>query len=66
MFSLRESFPYEFPQIVYISVTKTEVRCTTSSLKNNTSYGYDGLSNNILKLCNRQISNLSLIFTLNH
>ena len=56
MFSLRESFAYEFPQIIYIPVTETEVRCTTSSLKNNTSYFYDGLSNKILKLRNSQIS----------
>jgi hypothetical protein len=34
MFSLRELFPYEFPQIIHIPFTETAVRCTTSSLQN--------------------------------
>ena len=53
MFSLRESFPYEFPQIIDIPVTKAEVIC---ALKIKTACGYDGLSNKILKLCSSQIS----------
>ena len=32
-FSLRESFHYEFPQIINLPVTETEVICTISSLK---------------------------------
>ena len=56
MFSFRESFSYEFPQIINIPITETEVRCALSSLKNTTSCGYDGLSNRILKLCGSQIS----------
>ena len=56
MFSLRESFPYEFPQIINIPVTEAEVICAISSLKNETLCGYDGLSNKILKLCSSQIS----------
>jgi len=51
MFSLTESFPYEFPQIINIPVTEAEVICAISSLKNKTSCGCDGLSNKILKLC---------------
>ena len=45
MFSLRESFPYEFPQITNIPITETKVTCTISSLKNITSCGYDSLYN---------------------
>jgi len=30
MFSLRESFPYEFPQIINIPITEAEVICATS------------------------------------
>jgi len=56
MFSLRESYPLEFPQIINIPITETEIICTVSSLKNKTSCGYDGLSNKILKLCGSQIS----------
>ena len=33
IFSLRESFPHKFPQIINIPITETEVICTTSSLK---------------------------------
>ena len=47
---------YEFPQIINIPITETEVICTIFSLKNKTSCGYDGLSNKILNLCGRQIS----------
>jgi len=56
MFSLRESFPYEFPQIINMPITGTKVICTIYSLKNKTSCIYDGLSNTILKLCGNQIS----------
>jgi len=56
MFSLRESFPYEFPHIIKIPITEAEVICAVSSLKNKTSCGYDGLSDKILKLCSNQIS----------
>ena len=51
MFSLRESFTYEFPQIINIPFTEAEVICAISSLKNKTSCEYDGLSCKILKLC---------------
>ena len=61
MFSLRDSFPHEFPQIIYFPITETEVIRTVSSLKSKTSCGYDGLSNKILKLCGSQISKLLLI-----
>ena len=56
MFSLRESLPYDFPQITNIPITEAEVVCTISSLKNKTSCGYDGLSSKILKLRSIQIS----------
>jgi hypothetical protein len=56
MFSLRESFPYEFSQIIKIPITVAEVICAISSLKNKTSCGYDGLFNDKLKLCSSQIS----------
>ena len=45
IFSLRDSFPHEFPQIINSPVTETEVICTLSMC------GYAGLSNKILKLC---------------
>jgi len=56
MFSLRESFPYEFSQIFNIPITETEFTCPISSLKNKTSCGYGGLANKILKLCSSQVS----------
>jgi len=56
IFSLRESFPYEFLQIINITMTETEVICKIYSLKNKTSCGYDGLSYKTLKLCGSQIS----------
>jgi hypothetical protein len=36
LFSLRESFPYEFTQIINIPITDAEVICAISSLKNKT------------------------------
>jgi hypothetical protein len=51
MFSLRESFPYEFPHVINIPFTEAEVLCAISLLKNKTLCEYDGLSNKILKLC---------------
>ena len=56
MFSLRESFPYEFPKIINIPIIETEVICTVLSLKYKTSCCYDGLSNKILKPSGSQIS----------
>jgi hypothetical protein len=56
IFSLRESFPHEFPQIINIPITEAEVICTISSLKIKSSCGYGGLSNKILKLCVSDIS----------
>jgi hypothetical protein len=34
IFSLRESFPREFPQIINIPITEAEVICTITSLQN--------------------------------
>jgi len=56
MFSLRESLLYEFPQIINIPITEIEFIYAISSLKNETSCGYDGLSNKILKVCSSKIS----------
>jgi hypothetical protein len=56
VFSLRESFPCKFPQIINIPITEAEVICTITSLKTKNSCGYDGLSNKILKLCGSHIS----------
>jgi hypothetical protein len=56
IFSLRESLPHEFPQIINIPVTEAEVICPISSLKNKSPCGYDSLSNKILKLCGSHIS----------
>ena len=39
MFSFRELFPYEFPQIINIPITEAEVICAVSSLKIKTSCG---------------------------
>jgi hypothetical protein len=63
--SLRESFPYEVPQITNMPITEAEVISTFSSLKNKTSCGYDGLSNKILKLCGSHVSKpLTYIFNI--
>jgi hypothetical protein len=56
IFSLRKSFPHEFPQIISIPITEAEVISTISSLKNKITCGYDGLSNKILKLHGSHIS----------
>jgi len=56
MFSIRKSFHYEFPQIINVPITETEVIRIMSSLKNTTLYGFDGLYNKILKLLRSQIS----------
>jgi len=55
LFSLRELFPYEFPQIINIPIAEAEVICVIYSLQNITLCGYDGLSNKKLKLCSSQI-----------
>jgi hypothetical protein len=44
-------FPDGFPEMINISITETEIICTIASLKNKGSYGYDGISNKILKKC---------------
>jgi hypothetical protein len=62
--SLREAFPCDFPQIVNIPITATEVICSISSLKNKNSCGYDGLSNKILKLCDQISKPLAYIYNL--
>jgi len=36
IFSLKELYPYEFPQIISIPITEAEVACAISSLKNKT------------------------------
>ena len=36
IFSRRKSFHHEFPQIISIPITETEVICTISSFKNKT------------------------------
>jgi len=51
-----ESFPYEFPQIIKIPITETEVTCTISLLKNETSCAFGGLTNKILNLYSSHIS----------
>jgi len=56
IFSLPESFPRVFSQIINIPLTETEVIGTVSAIRNKTSCGYDGLSNKILKQCGNQFS----------
>jgi len=65
IFSLRESCPHEFPQIINIPITGTEDNMHNIFIKNENSCGFDGLSNTILKLCGSQISK-PLTFTINH
>jgi hypothetical protein len=59
VFSLRESFLYEFLQIINIPITETEVMFTISSLKNKPSCGFDGLSSKILNYVAAKFLNLS-------
>jgi hypothetical protein len=46
---LYKSFPGGFPEMVSIPITESEIICTISSLKNKGFYGYDGISNKLLK-----------------
>jgi hypothetical protein len=42
--------------MVNIPITESEIICTIASLKNKGSYGYDGISNTLLKKCSDFIS----------
>jgi hypothetical protein len=53
---LNKSFPDGFPEMISIPVTESEIICTIASLKNKGSYGYDGMSNKLLKNCSDLIS----------
>jgi len=63
--SLKESYPESTSEIKLIPVTEIEVIDIIKSLKNKNSSGYDGIRNNILKLCASEISKpLTFIFNL--
>jgi hypothetical protein len=55
-FSIRKNLFNKFPEIVNIPITSAEVLSSMFSLKSKNSCGYDGLSNEIIKLCGKQIN----------
>jgi hypothetical protein len=60
---LNKSFPDGFPEMINIQITESEIICTIASLKNKGSYGYDGISNELLKKCSDLFSKpLAYIF----
>lgn len=65
MSSLKETYPESIAEMKIIPVTESEVINVIKSLKNKDSSGYDGISNNILKFCVKDISKpLTSIFNL--
>jgi hypothetical protein len=52
----KKHYPYTFPPMPTVPVTKGEIRGIINSMKPKTSSGYDGISTKILKLCGSQIS----------
>jgi hypothetical protein len=60
---LQRSYPNSFPVMAVVPVTEAELIGIIGSLNNKTSSGYDGISNQLLKLCGPFISRpLSYIF----
>ena len=55
--SVKESYPESTSEMKLIPLTETEVTDIIKSFKNKNSSGYDGISNNILKHCVKEISN---------
>jgi len=53
---LKKYYPSEFPPMQIVHITEGETRSIASSLKSKNSFGYDGISTKILKLCRNQIS----------
>jgi hypothetical protein len=53
LLSLNNSSSQDFPDVIIILITETEIIGTFASLKNKTSSGYDGISNGILKFCGK-------------
>jgi hypothetical protein len=53
--------PSEFPPKHIVPIIEGEIRNITSSLKSKNSFGYDGISTKIIKLCGNQISLLLLL-----
>ena len=65
LLSLKETYPESIAEMKIIPVTEIEVIDVIKSLKNKDSSGYDGISNNILKHCVKDISKpLTSIFNL--
>jgi len=56
MLFLKNSFPEDFPVMLTIPTTGAELINTITSLNSKNSFGYGGLSNQIINLCIKQIS----------
>jgi hypothetical protein len=53
---LKKYYPSEFAPMHTVPVTVGEIQSIISSLKSMNSFGYDGISNKMLKLCGNQFS----------
>jgi len=53
---LEKHYPYAFPPIQTVPVTKGEIRGIINSMKPRNSSSYDGISTKVLKLSGSQIS----------
>lgn len=60
---LKNSFPEGFPVMLTIPTTEAELINTITSLNSKNSFGYDGVSNQIINLCIKQVGqSLTYIF----
>jgi hypothetical protein len=54
---LKKYYPYEFPPMQIDPITEGYIKSIISFLKSKNSFGYDGISTKILKLCGNKRSN---------
>jgi hypothetical protein len=55
-------FPDGFPEMITVPIPEAEITYIIASLKSNTSSGYDGIPNKIVKLCEEYLGR-PLVFT---
>jgi hypothetical protein len=53
LLSLNNSSSQDFPDMMIIPITESEIFSTFASLKNRSSSGYEGISNRTLKFCGK-------------
>jgi hypothetical protein len=62
---LKRRFANEYSDMIVIPITESELICIIASMKNKNSFGYDDVSNKILRLCGKFLSKpLAYIFNI--